>query len=100
MRWVGTILARIFLAASMSLTNSNTALAQEKSESAFTLAQLEELLDKATALNEKYLTLFRDLTAEEKRAFELYDQKTGKIKDQRQFEVKARHESVPNNHDQ
>jgi hypothetical protein len=58
--------------------------APQNRETTLTTAQLEELLDKATALNEKYLALFRDLTAEEKRVFELYDQKTGKIKDQRQ----------------
>ncbi|MBO0858528.1 MAG: hypothetical protein J2P21_08705 [Chloracidobacterium sp.] len=60
------------------------ALAQNNSEPAFTAAQLEALLDKAGELSDKYKTIFRDLTAEEKRVFELYDEKTGKIKRQRQ----------------
>ncbi len=84
MKWFVTVLAGIFLAAGMSLSNSDMALAQEKSELALTSAQLEELLDKASALCDKYRKLFRDLTAEEKRVFELYDQKTGRIKQQRQ----------------
>ena len=84
MRWFGTILALIFIVAGLSLACSNVALAQEKAESTFTPAQLEELLDKASALSDKYKALFRDLTAEEKREFELYDKKTGKIEKRRQ----------------
>jgi hypothetical protein len=83
MKWFVTVLASIVLAAGMSLTNSDTALAQEKSEPAFKPTQLEELLDKAGELSDKYKAIFRDLTAEEKRVFELYDEKTGKIKRQR-----------------
>jgi hypothetical protein len=41
------------------------------------------LLDKANALSDKYRSLFRDLTAEEKRVFELY-KKTGELDTRRQ----------------
>ena len=75
---------RAILAIALSLTVSIPTAAQNKNEMSLTTAQLEELLDKATALKDKYHALFRDLTAEEKRVFEIYDQKTGRIKDQRQ----------------
>jgi uncharacterized protein (UPF0248 family) len=81
MKWFASVLAGIFLAA--SLINSDEALAQEKRESALAPAQLEELLDKAGALSDKYKAIFRDLTAEEKRVFELYDEKAGKVKKRR-----------------
>src|SRR5262245_46627073 len=77
------ILARIFLVVGASLSCSDLALGQEKTESTLTPAQLEELLDKASALSDKYKTLFRDLTAEEKRVFELY-KNTGELNTRRQ----------------
>jgi hypothetical protein len=72
------------VAMGLCLLGSSASAAPQNSETAFTPAQLEELLDKASALCDKYRTLFRDLTAEEKRVFELYDKKTGKIGTQRQ----------------
>jgi hypothetical protein len=75
---------RAIIAIALCLAASKPAAAQQKNETSLTSAQLEELLDKATALKDKYHALFRDLTAEEKRVFEIYDQKMGRIKDQRQ----------------
>jgi hypothetical protein len=67
----------------LCLIVSNPASAQQKSETTLTTARLEELLDKAGALSDKYQSLFRDLTAEEKRVFELYN-KTGGLDTRRQ----------------
>jgi hypothetical protein len=75
---------RIIIAIAFCLAISNSTTARQNNETALTAAQLEELLDKASALCDKYRALFRDLTAEEKKVFELYDQKTGKIKQRRQ----------------
>src|SRR5262245_35774092 len=68
---------RAIIAIALCLAALKPAAAQQKNETSLTTAQLEELLDKATALKDKYHALFRDLTAEEKRVFEIYDQKTG-----------------------
>jgi pimeloyl-ACP methyl ester carboxylesterase len=46
-------------------------LAQQKTETAFTPAQLEELLDRLSAHTESYKETFKDLTAQERRTFEL-----------------------------
>ena len=75
---------RAIIAIELCLAVSKPAAAQQKNETPLTTAELEELLGKANALCDKYRALFRDLTAEEKRVFELYDERTGKIKHQRQ----------------
>jgi hypothetical protein len=75
---------RAIIALALCLAASKPAAAQRKNETSLTTAQLEELLDKASALCDKYRALFRDLTAEERRVFELYDERTGKIERQRQ----------------
>jgi hypothetical protein len=69
----------------LCLIVSKPTAAQQKSETALTTAQLEDLLDKAGDLSDKYKTLFRDLMAEEKKVFEFYDKKTGKVENQRQM---------------
>jgi hypothetical protein len=74
---------RAFIAIALCLAASKPAAAQQKNETSLTTAQLEELLDKASALSEKYKTLFKDLTAEEKRVFEVYDKKTDKMEQRR-----------------
>src|SRR5215470_5356465 len=72
------------IAIALCLVIPNPAAASRQNGTALTSAQIEELLDKASALADKYKELFRDLTAEEKRVFELYDKKTGKIEKRRQ----------------
>jgi hypothetical protein len=76
--------SRAIMAIALCIIVSNPAAARQENEAALTAGQLEELLDKASALTDKYEQLFRDLTAEEKRVFELYDKKTGKIENRRQ----------------
>ena len=56
---------RVIIAVALCLSVSNLPAAQQKNETALTAAQLEESLDRANALTDKYKTLFRDLTAEE-----------------------------------
>lgn len=73
----------LIIAIALCLIVSNPTAAQQKSETDLTTAQLEELLDKAGALTDKYKAMFRDLTAEEKRVFELY-KKTGELDRRRQ----------------
>jgi hypothetical protein len=77
---------RAIIAIALCLAASKPAAAQQKNETSLTTAQLEELLDKASALCEKYKTLFKDLTAEEKRVFEVYDKKTDKMEQRRRTE--------------
>ncbi|MGH9939348.1 MAG: hypothetical protein ACREAM_24160 [Blastocatellia bacterium] len=79
-----TVVFYMTIVVGLCLIFSSPAAAQQKSETDFTTAQLEELLDKATALKDKYHALFRDLTAEEKRVFEFYDKKTGQVKNRHQ----------------
>jgi hypothetical protein len=67
------------IAITLSLVVSIPTAAQQDNGTALTTAQLEELLDKASALKDKYEALFRDLTAEEKRVLEFYDKKKGKV---------------------
>src|SRR5215510_4936481 len=71
-----TVALRVIIAIALCLAASKQTAAQQKNEIALTSAQLEELLGKASALCDKYRALFRDLTAEEKRVFELYDERT------------------------
>jgi hypothetical protein len=77
---------RAIIAIALCLAASKPAAAQQKNETSLTTAQLEELLDKASVLSEKYKTLFKDLTAEEKRVFEAYDKKTDKMEQRRRTE--------------
>jgi hypothetical protein len=72
------------VAIALCLVVSNQTAARQQNGTALTSAQIEELLDKASALSDRYKSLFRDLTAEEKRVFELYDKKTGEIEYRRQ----------------
>ena len=65
------ITCSIIAVAGLYLAFSIGALAQQKTESAFTPAQLEELLDRLGAHTETYKETFKDLTAQERRTFEL-----------------------------
>jgi hypothetical protein len=82
-RRAGALYAIIAIA--LCLILSTPAAAWQDNETALTAAQLEELLDKASALKDEYQTRFRDLTAEEKRVLEFYDKKTGKVAKRRQI---------------
>jgi pimeloyl-ACP methyl ester carboxylesterase len=52
-------------------SHSTGTLARQKTETALTPAQLEELLDRLSAHTESYKETFKDLTAQERRTFEL-----------------------------
>src|SRR5215475_10864788 len=71
-------------AIALCLVVPNPAAARQQNGTALTSVQIEELLNKASALSDRYKALFRDLTAEEKRVFELYDKKTGDVAYRRQ----------------
>jgi hypothetical protein len=65
------IICRVFAAGALSLAFSMTAPAQRKNETTFSSAQVEELLDRLSAHTESYKEKFKDLTAQERRTFEL-----------------------------
>jgi hypothetical protein len=81
----------------LCLAASKPTAAQQKNETSLTTAQLEELLDKASALSEKYKTLKSD------KGFPVEMFLNGRITSEygpfRRFEVGARHDNVPNKDD-
>jgi hypothetical protein len=65
------IVCFVIASAGLYLAFSIAALAQQKNETTFTPAQLEELLDRLSAHTESYKETFKNLTAQERRTFEL-----------------------------
>jgi hypothetical protein len=88
---------RAILAIALCLAASKPAAAQQKNETSLTTVQLEGLLDKASALSEKYKTLKSDKGF----PFEMFlnVRITSEYGPFRRFEVGARHENVPNKDD-